>query len=166
MAQFIYRLQLLLEQKEETRKAAEREVARREQELQAEQEKLRTLQQREQELVERKRQLRRELLSQPGQGGALTAGEVIKRSEDVKVVELQIEDAQQDICAQRAVIEQCEAKLEDARKRVEEARREVEVLTKHRAKQEERFHRAEQAQEELALDEIGNVLHTVRRREL
>ena len=38
------------------------------------------------------------------------------------------------------------------------------MLTKHRAKQEERFQRALQVQEELALDEIGNVLHAVRRR--
>jgi flagellar biosynthesis chaperone FliJ len=83
----------------------------------------------------------------------------------VKVVGLQIEDANKEVCSQRVVVEQFEIRLEEAKQRVEEARREVEVLTKHRAKQEERFNRAVQVQEELALDEIGNVLHAVRRRE-
>jgi len=38
-------------------------------------------------------------------------------------------------------------------------------LTKHRARQEERFLRDLQVKEELALDEVGNVLFTTRRRQ-
>jgi hypothetical protein len=165
MAQFTYRLQLLLEQKEELRKAAERELARQEQELRAQLEILRSLQERERELIEKRAQMRRRVLRPAVQGGTLAANEAIQRSDDVKVVGLQIEDASKEVCSQRVVVEQCELRLEEAKQRVEEARREVEVLTKHRAKQEERFNRAVQVQEELALDEIGNVLHAVRRRE-
>jgi flagellar biosynthesis chaperone FliJ len=163
MVQFTYRLQRLLEQKEEARKEAERDLARQEHELETQVEALRSLQQRERELVERRELMRRSLL-RPGEGVALTASEVMKRSEDVKVVGLQIEDAQKDISSQRVVVEQCEVQVRQAIRRVEEARREVEVLTKHRTKQEERFQRALQAQEELELDEIGNVLHATRRR--
>jgi len=164
MAQFTYRLQRLLEQKEEARKEAERELARQEHELEAQRAALRSLQQHERELVERREQMRRDLLKQPDEGVALAAGEVTKRSEDVKVVGLQIEDANKDVSSQRVVVEQCEARVQQAIRCVEEARREVEVLTKHRTKQEERFQRALQVQEELELDEIGNVLHAARRR--
>ena len=164
MAQFTYRLQRLLEQKEEARKEAERELTRQEHELEAQRATLRSLQQRERELVERREHMRRDLLKQPGEGVALAASEVTKRSEDVKVVGLQIEDAKKDVGSQRVVVEQCETRVQQAKRRVEEARREVEVLTKHRTKQEERFQRALQVQEELELDEIGNVLHAARRR--
>lgn len=163
MAQFTYRLQRLLEQKEEARKEAERELTRREQQLEAQRATLRSLQQRERELVERREHMRRDVLKQPGEGVALAASEVTKRSEDVKVVGLQIEDAKEDVSSQRVVVEQCEARVQQAIRCVEEARREVEVLTKHRTKQEERFQRALQLQEELELDEIGNVLNAVRR---
>ena len=164
MAQFTYRLQRLLEQKEEARKEAERELTRQEHELEAQRSALQSLQQRETELVERREHMRRDLLKQPGEGVALAASEVTKRSEDVKVVGLQIEEAKKDVSSQRVVVELCETRVQQAKRRVEEARREVEVLTKHRAKQEERFQRALQVQEELELDEIGNVLHAARRR--
>jgi len=164
MTQFTYRLQRLLEQKEEAKKEAEKELARQEQELEAQLAALEPLQQRHRELVEKREQLRRELLAKPDAGEALTAREVLERSEYVKVVGLQIEDAKNDVLSQHRLVEQCEARVKEATHRVAEARREVEVLTKHRAKQEERFLRELQAQEELALDEIGNVLYTTRRR--
>ncbi len=164
MARFTYRLQLLLERKEEAKKEAERELTRREQELESQREVLKSLQQREQELIEKRGQLRRELLIKPGDGGELTAQEVVTRSEYVKVVGLQIDEARSDILSQQLVVDEHEAKVREAKVRVDEARREVEVLTKHRAKQEERFLRDLEAKEELALDEIGNVLFTTRRR--
>jgi len=164
MTQFTYRLQPLLEQKEEAEKEAEREQARQEQELQSQLAALRSLQQRERELVEKREQLRRELLSKPGEHGALTAREVLARSEYVQAVGFEIEEARNDVLAQRQLVEQCEIRVQEAKQRVAEARREVEVLTKHRAKQEERFLRELQVQEERALDEIGNALYTNRRR--
>jgi flagellar biosynthesis chaperone FliJ len=164
MAQFTYRLQLLLEQKEERKKEAERELARQQHELEVQVAALQSLQQREKELVEKRLRLRRELMAKPDEPGTLTAHEVLERSEFVKVVALQIEETRNDVRLQRAVIEKCELKVQEAKKCVEEAKREVEVLTKHRAKQEERFVREQQAKEDLELDEIGNVLYTTRRR--
>jgi len=164
MAQFVYRLRLLLEQKEELKKEAERELARRQKELEAQRERLEVLQRCEQELVEKRDWLRRELLNKSEDQEALTAHEVRERAEFVKVMGVQIEDAKNDVLVQRTVIETCEVKVQQAKSLVEEAKREVEILTKHRAKQEERFMREERAKEELELDEIGNVLFTTRRR--
>jgi len=166
MTQFTYRLQPLLGQKQEAEKKAEREQARQEVELEAQTATLRCLQQRERELVEKREQLRRELLSRPGEQGTLTAREVQARSEHVQVVGLQIGEATNDVFAQHQLVEQCEIRLQEAIRRVAEARREVEVLSKHRAKQEERFIRDLQVQEERALDEIGNALYTNRRRSI
>jgi flagellar biosynthesis chaperone FliJ len=164
MAQFTYRLQLLLEQKEDAKREAERELARREHELEMQVAALRSLQQRQKELVERRERLRRELMAKPGEQGTLMAHEVLERSEFVKVVGLQIDEARNDVQLQRTVVETYELKVQEAKKSVEEAKREVEVLTKHRAKQEERFLREQQAKEDLELDEVGNVLYTTRRR--
>src|SRR5579864_4673543 len=164
MAQFHYRLQLLLERKEEARKEAERELKRREQELEKQIAELQSLQRREKELIEKRERLRRELMAKPGDGSELTAHEVQARSEYIKVVGTEIEDARKDIVVQRGVIENCERRVEEAKKLVEEAKRDVEVLTKHRTKQQERFLREEQAKEDLELDEIGNVLYANRRR--
>jgi flagellar biosynthesis chaperone FliJ len=164
MTQFTYRLQPLLEQKEEAKKEAERQQARQEQELESQSAVLRSLQHRERELVEKREQLRRELLSKPSRHETLTAQEVLARSEYVKTVGLEIEEARNDVLAQRQLVEQCELRVQEAKKRAAETRREVEVLTKHRAKQEERFLRELQVQEERALDEIGNALYTNRRR--
>jgi flagellar biosynthesis chaperone FliJ len=103
-------------------------------------------------------------LNKSGEQEALTAHEVRERAEFVKVMGVQIEDAKNDVLVQRTVIETCEVKVLQAKSLVEEAKREVEILTKHRAKQEERFMREERVKEELELDEIGNVLFTTRRR--
>ncbi|MGC2194487.1 MAG: hypothetical protein WA628_07415 [Terriglobales bacterium] len=164
MAQFKYRLQLLLEQKEDAKKEAERQLARLQHELEMQVAALQALQQREKELVEKRARLRRELMAKPGEQAALMAHEVLERSEFVKVVGSQIAEVRNDALLQRAVIETCEQKVQEAKKSVEEAKREVEVLTKHRAKQEERFVREQLAKEDLELDEIGNVLYTTRRR--
>jgi len=164
MAQFTYRLQLLLEQKEEAKKNAERELKRCEQELETQISELERRRRVEQELIEKRKQLRRDLMSKPGENGTLTAREVFDRSEYIKVVGLEIEAARAEIVAQEAVVQRCERQVQEAKARVEEARREAEVLTKHRKKQEERFLREAQAKEDLELDEIGNVLYSTRQR--
>jgi flagellar export protein FliJ len=164
MTQFTYRLQPLLEQKEELKKEADREVVRQEQELQTQLATLQSLQGRVQELVEKRKQLRQELLSKPGDKGSLTAAEVLRRSEFVKELSSEIQQAENDVRSQRVVIETCQADVKEAKEHAAEARREVEVLAKHREKQQERFRRELEAKEEVALDEIGSVLYATRRR--
>jgi flagellar biosynthesis chaperone FliJ len=160
---FVYRLQLLLERKQEAQKEADRDVTQREQELQAQIEVLEDLKRREKELIARRKQMQRDLLSKPAPEVNLLASEVQQRSEYVKAMAFEIEQAGSDVLAQNEVIENCHANVEAAKQLAQEARREVEVLTKHRSRQEERFRREEQAKEDLALDEVGNVLFSTRR---
>lgn len=165
MTQFVYRLQLLLERKEEAKKESEKQLAEREKDLQEQVEILEALQQGEQKLIGQRQQLRRDLLRKSDETESLTARKVQERQEYLKLVGLQIEEARREVLSQRVVVEQYESRVMEARHHVEEARREVEVLTKHRARQEERFLRDLQVKEELALDEVGNVLFTTRRRQ-
>ena len=165
MTQFVYRLQLLLERKEEAKKESEKQLAEREKDLQEQVEILEALQQGEQKLIGQRQQLRRDLLRKSDETESLTAREVQERQDYLKLVGLQIEEARREVLSQRVVVEQYESRVMEARHHVEEARREVEVLTKHRARQEERFLRDLQVKEELALDEVGNVLFTTRRRQ-
>jgi len=165
MAGFVYRLQLLLEQKEEARKAAEREVTRREEILQAEMQVLDDRCKEKEQLVERREQMRRNLFVSPEGPGGLTAHEIQRRTDHIKAMDLHVKDAEQNIAAQRLVVDQCRSDVEHAKQLANEARREAEVLVKHRDRQKERFVREEMAKEELALDEIGNVLFTTRRRQ-
>jgi type III secretion system (T3SS) protein YscO len=165
MTQFVYRLQLLLERKEEAKKESEKQLAEREKDLQEQVEILEALQQGEQKLIAQRQQLRRDLLRKSDETESLTAREVQERQEYLKLVGLQIEEARREVLSQRVVVEQYESRVMEARHHVEEARRELEVLTKHRARQEERFLRDLQVKEELALDEVGNVLFTTRRRQ-
>ncbi len=164
MTQFTYRLQPLLEQKEELKKEADREAIRREKELQTQLATLESLQSRVHDLIEKRQQARQELMTKPGDKGALTAADVLKRSEFIKVLGSEIREAENDVSAQRVVIETCESDVKEAKEHAAEAQREVEVLNKHREKQEQRFRREEEAKEEVALDEIGNVLYSTRRR--
>ncbi len=164
MTAFMYRLQLLLDQKEEAKKQVETELARVEQEREAQLQTLRELERRHREVTDRREQLRRELLMKPAGAISLTAKEAQDRSEYVKFLSVQIEEARKAVLAQKGVVEQCEERVRETRQLVEKARREVEVLTKHRSRQEERFARDLRTQEERALDEIGNVLYTSRRR--
>ena len=110
--------------------------------------------------------MRRELLSKPADGVALNAMKVQERVEYARAVALQIEDAQGDVNSQRSVVDQCETRVREAKKQVQAATREVEILQKHRAKQEERFVRELREKEDLELDEIGNVLYMTRRRSI
>jgi hypothetical protein len=160
---FVYRLQLLLERKEEAQKEAEREATQREQELQTQLNMLEELKRREKALIAKRGQMRRDLLSKPAPDATLSVSDVQQRAEYVKAMAFEIEQAGNDVLAQNSVIETCQAKVDEAKQVAHEARREVEVLTKHRSRQEERFRREEQAKEDLALDEVGNVLYSTRR---
>src|SRR5581483_9591299 len=162
MSGFIYRLRVLLEHKEQAKKEAERQLSKEEEQLQAQLKVLESLRSQEQELHYRHEHARRELLIAP-QDQTLTVQEVQQRSGYVKELGYQVQQARKEVLSQQIVIEESEMSVELAKERLKQARREVEILIKHRSKQEERFLRDEQAKEELALDEVGNVLYTTRR---
>jgi flagellar biosynthesis chaperone FliJ len=139
-------------------------LAKADEELQAQQQQLRITEERVQKLNNTRDKLRRELLATPSGRPSLSAQEARQRFDYVTALSLQIEEARQAVFSQRTAVEQAEKRVQQAMAQVETARREVEVLTKHRARQEERFLGEARSREELALDEIGNVLYTTRRR--
>ena len=165
-SQFVYRLQVLLDRKEEARKIAERALAANEQELASQLAQLDSLQMKEIKLREHREQLRRDLLTKPVGAAVVSGREVQARSDYLKQVGLDIDQVRSEIATQAAVVERCREAVKQAAQQAEEARREVEVLTKHRARQQERFARELQAKEDQALDEIGNVLYSTRRHSL
>src|SRR5215813_10338819 len=163
MSGFIYRLQLLLEHKEGAKKEAERELAREEEQLEHQMKLLESLRVEEKELRNKREKVRRDLLATSHEQQSLSSEDVQQRSRYVKELGHRIEQARNDVLSQQTVIEERELSVELAKERVSQARREVEILVKHRSKQEERFLREKRAKEELELDEIGNVLYTTRR---
>jgi len=156
---FRYRLAPLLERKEQARKEAEAETRRREQELSLQKDLLAEMERRERDLSARRERLRREPI-------LASADEAMKRSEFVKALAADIDAARNDVFAQKIAVDEHEHRVAQAAARSAEARREVEVLVKHRARQEEKSRREEAAREEAELDEIGNVLYTTRRAQL
>ena len=163
MSDFKYRLQLLLEHKEEAKKEAERELVRQEEQLRVQLTLLESLRVRERELRDKRERARHDLLVIPRQDQLLFAREVQQRSEYVKELGFQIDQAKNEVLSQQVVVEEREVNVELAKEHLKQARRELEILDKHRSKQEERFLREQLAKEELALDEVGNVLYTTRR---
>lgn len=163
MSGFVYRLRLLLEHKEAAKKEAERELANEEEQLREQLKVAESLRIQESELRHKREQARQNLLIAPQGEQPLSAIEVQRRSGYVRELGQQIEQARKDALSQQMVIEERELSVELAKERLKQARREVEILVKHRSKQEERFAREEQAKEELELDEVGNVLHTTRK---
>jgi flagellar biosynthesis chaperone FliJ len=161
-SQFTYRLQILLDRKEEAKRDAELSLVRKEQELASQMAELESLRMKELNLRERRDQQRRELLKGSGEQVVVSAIEVKRRSDYVKQLGQAIDQARSDAAKQASLVERCHLAVKEATLRVAEARREVEVLTKHRSRQQDRFVREQQAKEDLALDEIGNVLHSTR----
>jgi len=164
MGQFTYRLQVLLEQKERDSIDAQKALAKAESARDEEIKRLRAMELRQQELVDRRNQLRRELLEGPRGSATLLARDAQERSEFLRFMASEIERAKAEVVAQGTVVEECHERVSQASATLESAKREVDLLKKHRARLEERFRRDLQAKEELALDEIGNVLYSTRRR--
>src|SRR5262249_24790677 len=134
MSHFTYRLQPLLENKEEARQESEKELRRKESELESQTAKLLSLEQRLKELIEKRIQLRRELTN-PGAEGVLSARQAQQRFEEIQALSLLVDDANAEVANQRSVVEKSQAKVEQAKKELKDATREVEVLKKHREKQ-------------------------------
>jgi hypothetical protein len=163
MPRFQYRLALLLDRKEEARKEADAEAARRDRQLEEERARLAALERRERDLTQERERLRRELLAAPSNGEPLTAADALTRAEYIRAMAADIEAARNDVFSQRIAVEEQEHRVEQGRELAQAAKREVEVLTKHRSRQEQRYMRDLAAREELELDETGNVLYTTRR---
>src|SRR5215469_3543178 len=97
MPRFQYRLALLLDRKEEARKEADAEAARRDRQLEEERARLAALERRERDLTQERERLRRELLAAPSNGEPLTAADALTRAEYIRAMAADIEAARNDV---------------------------------------------------------------------
>jgi flagellar export protein FliJ len=162
MSAFRFRLQPLLDRKNELKEEAEKALLARQKELAAEQERLEAARRHEQDLIEKKQRLRREIMV--NQGGVISGDEVRRRVEFIRFVGQEVDTAKEGVYAQQLVVAEAETRLKAARRHLVECTRDVDVLVKYRERQEARFLRDLERKEALELDEIGNVMFTNRRR--
>ena len=160
---FIYRLQVLLEQRERGQDDAQKALGASIRALEAAKARLVALQHSADEATERHRTARYGVLAPAG--GMLTGGEVQRRAEEVQWLEKEAGWARDAVLEQRIAIEDCEDAVEAARGALAEAMRQVEVLRKHRARAEQRYRREEERVEAEQQDESGTVQFNRRNRE-
>ncbi len=158
MAEFKYRLQVLLDQKLEAQEEAQRKLAERQKELAAEQkafDDLTTAQQRIEEAMARTRQT----LLTPGcevQG-------ILFRRDYLRGLKTDLESAKDAVLLQRVRVQDFEQRVSEARQELAECSRQVEILKKHRERLAKRFAREQEAQEAKEQDEMGNLIYLRRR---
>jgi hypothetical protein len=159
MASFRYRLETLLEQKQEAKAAAEQALALRRAEERRAAAELERLQGHVNAAAERKR-LARE--------GAFVDGDTIEnilaRRGDIAIYTRQLDEAKDEVLSHRLYMEELAEMREAAEAVVAEAAREVEVLLKHRGKAEARFLSEAERKENLELEEIAASMFEARRR--
>ncbi len=160
---FVYRLQVLLEQRERAQDDARQALGAAIRALETAKERLVVLQQRADEATERHRAAR-QLVLVPA-GAMLTGAEVQRRAEEVQWLEKEAGWARDAVLEQRIAIEDCGDAVEAARGALAEAMRQVEVLRKHRTKAEQRYQREQERVEAEEQDESGTVQFNRRNRE-
>jgi flagellar biosynthesis chaperone FliJ len=160
MAQFQYRLQPLLDARKQARKDADRVVAGCRAALREASEVL-TGMQHSTELLESNRSgIRNSMLS----GDEVTGLDIRRRVDDIAILGRKIEDAKDEMLAQRIAIEECEERLAEAERAAAELSRQVEVLTKHREKVERKFLLDAERREANEQEEIAATMYEARRR--
>lgn len=152
---FVYRLQVLLEQRERAQDDARQALGDAIRALETARERLVELQGKADEATARHRMARDAVLT-PG-GGVLSGAEVQRRAEEVQWLDKEAGWARDAVLEQRITIEDCADAVEAARAALAEAMRQVEVLRKHRARAEDRYRREEERVEAEQQDESGTV---------
>ena len=160
---FKYRLDPLLHQKTQVKQQAEQSLAERSRELTEEERRLAEVQQHEAELLSLKERSRNELLH-TGSAKQLTGEEVRQRLNHLRGVDQDVESARGEVFAQKQVVDESQVKLIQARQFLADCAREVEVLEKHRNKQEVRHHNELERKESHELDEAATHLFISKRK--
>lgn len=156
-----YRLQALLTIKQRMKKRAEIALARALKALMEAKEKLNRLEKEKEEIIEAWKEARKEMKTKVSTGVMIGEGNVyvnflrkLKEDEEKKVEE--IED-------QKGVVDEAEAGVKAARKEYIEACKELRVMEKHKELWEKKVKAEISRKEEREMDELGNVIHQLRR---
>ena len=157
-----YRLQPLLQIKEQARKRAEIALAKALVRLEKEKKKLSQLEEEKREIIRRRKKIRLELHQKVSTGQASAKdGQVginfLRKLEDD---EKQKDD---EITAQKKTIEECETSVKRTRRDYIDAVKEVRVMEKHKELWRKKVRKELERQEEKELDELGMVIHELRK---
>ena len=160
---FKYRLDPLLQQRTRVKQQAEQSLAERLRELTEEEKRLGEVQMQEAELRGLQERTRSELL-QTSSGKQLTGDEIRQRLNYLRGVDQDLESAKGEVFSQKQAVDESQVKLIQARQFLAECAREVEVLEKHRDKQEVRHKNELERKESNELDEAGTHLFISKRK--
>ena len=154
MPVFHFRLQAVLDRRVEAQKKAEEALSERQKELAVEQQTLKSLEKEANRLTQRYSVRRTErLVKETRESSRL--GSITNY---LFALELDMQAARSSVLSQQLFVDQAQEAVEAAQQTVSVARREVEVLEKYRDKEQHKFELEIARQEELELDEIGNVM--------
>ncbi|MDX2153465.1 MAG: hypothetical protein SFV54_22160 [Bryobacteraceae bacterium] len=156
MSAFVYRLQVLLDRKQEAREAAERALAIRLAELEQERRRLTERELSAQQASHRATEERVRLMAV--EGGSMSGRDLRQRAANLDLMLQLAAEAKDAVFEQKIAVNDAEDRLEDARRELAEALREVEVLNKHRERARVRFERERERQQAAEMDEAGTVL--------
>lgn len=156
-----YRLQALLTIKQRLKKKAEVQLALAIKALMEAKEKLKKLEEEKEEIVRKWEESRKEMKSKMAYGAFVGEGNVHvnflrKLKEDEEAKEEEIQD-------QKQVVSEAEDSVKKARKDYIEACKELRVMEKHKELWEKKVREELSRKEEREMDELGNVIHQLRR---
>lgn len=160
MAIFRFRLQYLLDQRLQAKEAAEKSMTECQRELQDEQENLASLQHETKNLAQKILLARRQMLVRE----PALVHNLMQRMKYLSGMAHDAEELREALFAQELVVEDAEAKLQQAHEHLVACSREADILTKFKDKLQRRFLQSEARKEEIEQDEAGDLLYLIRSR--
>ncbi len=152
---FVYRLRVLLEQREAALEEAQRELAARIGEAEEARGILKELEQRAAQAAEVAQTASREVTARSAAGQTVPGQELMNRVERARNLHREAGLAKDEVFEQRVAVQDAEDGAEAARGVLAEAMRAVEVLKKHRQRALEKYTRGEEQREAGEMDEAG-----------
>ncbi len=159
-----YRLQPLLEMKKRARQKAEIALAQAIARLEREKKRLRKLEEEKQAIIKRRKDCRRELHNKVLEGHA-HAHDGSVRVNYLRKLEDDEKKKDEEIVAQKQLIENCEMQVKRARRDYIDAVKELRVIEKHKELWKKKVQKELNRIEEREMDELGNVIHQLRHSE-
>jgi flagellar biosynthesis chaperone FliJ len=158
MAEFVFRLQTLLDQRTQARKKAEEELAARERELAAERKTMQELESAARD-AEARYQRKRTERSMSGRNLGVP---FLNQDSALAGLKLDVQAARSDVMSQQIFVDQAVERVNEAHAALAARKQDEDVLEKFREKSKARFLQEENYKEELEQDEIGSVMYLSR----
>ncbi len=157
-----YRLQPLLDVKIRNKRKMEIELAKAFKALKAEEEKLKQREEEKQEIIRRREQTRREMSEMVAMGESQIPDSQ-SHLNFLKKLKEDEEKKDQEIEEQKAAVKSAEEKLAQAKRDYIDACKEVKIMEKHKELWKQKVKRELEFQEQKMMNELGNVIHQLKR---